>query len=130
MITFLSKYTKNFFMLSALHHDAPRAEWLLFYFKLLNLVNKGFFLALYLKSHHVLCMLRYVNINRGVQIEIIRCRNNCFLTVTSAYRLRNFCELIFLRKAIESLFWGVENVCDNLITKNYIYFLVVHILVA
>ena len=107
-----------------LNRDAPRAKWLLFYFKLLNLVNKGFFLARYLKSHHVLCMLCYMNIDRGAQIEIIRCRNNCFLTVASAYRLRNFRELIFLRKAIKSLFWEVENVCDNLVAKNNIYFLV------
>lgn len=117
----------NFFILSALNRNAPRAKWLLFYFKLPDLVNKSLFLALYLKSHHVLCMLRHMNINRGAQIEIILCRNNCLLTVASAYRLRNFREIIFLRKAIESLFRGIENVCDNLVAKNNIYILVVHI---
>nr|DAW39859.1 MAG TPA: hypothetical protein [Caudoviricetes sp.] len=73
-------------------------------------------------------MLRYVNINRGIQIEIIRCRDNCFLTVASTYSLINFREIIFLRKTVESLFRGIENICDNLVTKNNIYILFVHIL--
>ena len=71
-----------------------------------------------------------MNIDRSAQIEIIRCRNNCLLTVTSAYRLKNFRELIFLRKAIKSLFRGIENVCNSLAVKNNIYILFVHVLVA
>ena len=62
---FLVEIYKKLLHVPALHRDAPRAKWLLFYFKLLYLVNKGFFLTLHLKSHHVLCMLCYMNIDRS-----------------------------------------------------------------
>ena len=75
-------------------------------------------------------MLCYMNIDRCIQIEIIHCRDNRLFAIESTYSLSDFREIIFLRKAIKCLFLRIENICDNIVATNNIYFLVVHLLSA